>query len=296
MTLAEAQTVVRTLRRHFFLASVARVALLTLVLAGLLGAAVRSQIDDTAQALWSASMFGALVWVTLTMLSARQIRAANQASAYISSGQLELAEEHLKNAVALFSLFRGGKLLACHNLAVIAHNRKDYRTAAELCDCILAVSSGISRSLGRLCRILLADCRLFLGDLEAALRAIAPLAIREPPGSLPGPTVGDAAEPRRARESLSLSEQLLLLPVQLRCQIEAGDFIRATESLSWKVRLAELLDSPRAALVHVLLSIACGGLGDAATSRFLRVRGALYHDLGELATEYPIVQGSPACC
>jgi hypothetical protein len=296
MTLAEAKTVVRTLRRHFFLASVARVALLTLVLAGLLGAAVRSQIDETAQALWSASMFGALVWVTLTMLSARQVRAANQASAYISSGQLELAEEHLKNALGLFSLYRGGKLLACHNLAVIAHSRKDYQAAAELCDCILAVSGGISRSLGRLCRILLADCRLFLGDLQPALRAIAPLSLREPPGGA-GPNDGaDTGRPRRARDSLSLSEQLLLLPVQLRCQIEAGDFIRAVESLPWKVRLAELLDSPRAALVHVLLSMACGGLGDVATSRFLRVRAGLYHDLGELATEYPVVRRSSAPC
>jgi hypothetical protein len=216
----------------------------------------------------------AVAWVLLMIFSIRQVRSANQASVYIASGRLDLAEEQLKSALNAFSLYKTGKLLVCHNLAVVSHGRKNYGAAAELCAGVLSLSSGLSRHVSRLCRILLADCRLFLGDSSAAHKVLEPLA---------GPDL-----------DLPLSERLMLLPVELRCRIAEGDFEGAASSLPKKVRLAELLESPKAALVHALLARACRRVGELTAAAFLQRRAELYHDLESLGGEYPILNDSPA--
>ncbi len=272
MNLAEAKGLVRSLRRQFFLASVWRTLVLSVVALGFLGSVVGTGDDGQSGVLWYTAMLAAGLWMLLTMFSVRQVRAANQASVYISSGRLDLAEAQLKSAMAQFSLYRMGKLLVCHNLAVVAHGQKNYRAAAELCDGVIALRGGVSRSVGRLCRILLADCRLFLGDSASADRALAPLSLQDP--------------------ALSLSEQLMLLPIELRCRVSQGDFEGAAEGLPRKVRLAELLDAPKAGLVHALLARVCGEVGKKEAAVFLRGRAALYHDLDELAKEYEILRDS----
>ena len=67
MTPSEAKGFSRMLRRHVALASIARVALLALVVIGLLGATVQTETDDLSDTLWFAAMFAGLVWVTLTV-------------------------------------------------------------------------------------------------------------------------------------------------------------------------------------------------------------------------------------
>ncbi|MEE8384979.1 MAG: hypothetical protein V3S01_03600 [Dehalococcoidia bacterium] len=272
MTSTEAKSLVRSLRRQFFLASVWRILVLAVVALGFLGSVVQTEADGQSEALWYAALIAAGLWMLLTMISVRQVKAANQASIYISSGRLDLAEAQLKSAMHQFSLYRMGKLLVCHNLAVVAHGQKNYQAAAELCDGVISLCGGISRSVGRLCRMLLADCRLFLGDSVSADRALAPLSLQDP--------------------AMSLSEQLMLLPIELRCRIARGDFEGAAERLSWKVRLAELLDSPKAGLVHALLARVCGEVGKREAAVFLRGRAKLYHDLDELAKEYEILRDS----
>jgi hypothetical protein len=203
MTLDEAKALVRLLRRHLFLASVSRVGLLALVMVGFFGAMVQEETDGGTDALWYAVMFAVVLWILLTMFSVRQIRMANQASVYMSSGRLDLAEEQLKSAIRQFTLHRMGKLQACHNLAVVAHGQKNYEAAAELCDGVISLCGGLSRKVCRLCRILLADCRLFLGDSGSASRAIEPLSLppaqfgRDPKGSAPQPDLSFCASPVR---------------------------------------------------------------------------------------------------
>lgn len=272
MTGNEAASLVRTLRRHLMLATVARVLLLSIVLLGFVGSVAAPAGDRGVDALWLAAVLAAGGWVMLAVFSARQVRATNQASVYISTGRLDLAEEQLKSAMQLVSLYRTGKLLVCHNLAVVAHGQKNYSVAAVLCDGLLAAGVGVSRGLGRMCRILLADCRLFLGDTRAAVKAIAPLRLDDP--------------------KLSLSEKLMLLPIELRCQISQGEYRGAVDSLDGKVGLAELLDSPKAALVHAMLARACRSLGKSDQAAFLMNRARLYHDLDELELEYPILRDS----
>jgi len=269
MTHTEARSLVRGLRRQFVLATLVRVGLVAIVAGGIVVAAMAAQPAPTGKdPAWTAIMFAGLAWIVLTAMSARQVRAANQASVYISSGRIDLAEDQLKTAMRAFSLHRRGKYLVCHNLAVLEHGQKNYTAAAELCDGVIAMGVGIKQRVGRLCRILLADCRLLLGDATAAQRAIASISVEH--------------------NDLTLTERLLLLPVELRCQAAQGDYAAAAESLSWKVRLAEQLDSPKAALVHWLLAEACRRTGQASKAAFLQRRAALYHDLPPLKETYAL--------
>jgi hypothetical protein len=267
MTRREAQQLVRVLRRQFLLSSLTTGLLLCVVVFSSLGAVLGS---PRTQAAWIAATFAGVAWILLAALSPRQVKAANNAAAFLSAGRLDLAEQELTNALGLFSLYRTGKLLVCHNLAVVMHGQKNYQAAAELCDGIISLHHGVSKSLGRVCRMLLADSRLFLGDTLAALSALAPLL--------------------RGRAGLSLAEQLMLLPIELRCLVAQNDFIQAADNLAWKVQRAELLDAPRAALVHALLAKACRQTGNGAAADFLARRAELYHDLGELRSDYPILK------
>jgi len=273
MTAVEAAALVKTLRRQLRLATLIRVLLMGIVLLGVAAAFAQPATAKAGDPLWAAAFLAGAGWIVLAVCSARQVRATNQASVYLATGRLDLAEEQLKNALRLVSLYRAGKLLVCHNLAVVAHGQRDFAAAAQLCDGVLAAGVSASRRLGRLCRILLADCRLYLGDTAAAVRAIAPL---------------NSDDPR-----LGLSERLMLLPIELRCQVSEGRFAQAATAVDQKVALAELLDSSKAALVHAMLSRACRAAGQTKAAAFLKARAELYHDLGELAEEYPILRDSP---
>ncbi len=273
MTTGEAHSLLTSLRRQLLLADVTRILLIAAVGTGCLGMFFLSDSSLQTGMLWSGALGASILWMLLTVLSIRALRRANHASVYIASGRLDLAEEQLKNAIQSFSLYGSGQLVACHNLAVIEHGQKNYRVAAELCNGVLSLRRSHIRNLAKTCRMLLADCRLYLGDTLAALRAIEPLRLDDP--------------------AMSLADKLILLPIELRCQVAKGDFQAATQDLSWKVRRAELLDSPRAALVHALLAKASAALGKASEAQFLEQRARLYFDLDELAKHFDLLRDSP---
>ena len=271
MSGGEAHRLIQSLRRQFLLATLTRSALLMVVALGFVfGTLWRAESHHRAELMWSIASLAAIAWVVLTFYSIRQVRAAHQASSFIASGRLDLAEEKLKSTLRQFSLYRNAKLLACHHLAVVAHGRKSYQAAAELCDGMISLPGGPPGATLRTCRILLADCRLLLGDIAAARQAIAPL-------NLLGP-------------DLNLAEQLLLLPIELRCQVTAEQYGAAAESLPWKVKRGELLDSPAAGLVHALLAMAADRTGQARMAGFLRQRADLYHGLSKLAEEHDFLR------
>jgi hypothetical protein len=257
------------MRRHFYVTGILNALGAGIFIVMCVAATLPWLRPEQARALWSATSLWIVGWMLLTVLSTRTIRAAHRTAALVAAGRLDLAEDQLKAAMRLFSIYTGGKLAVCHNLAVIAHGQKDFAAAAELCDGILALRGGVSRALGRLCRLLLADCRLILGDTAAALRAIEPLSM------LAG--------------GLSLPEQLMLLPIELRCQLAQGRHREAADGLEAKVRLAELMDSPRAALAHALLAQACRESGRAREADFLLRRAELYHDLDRLRQEFSVL-------
>ncbi|MEK6642298.1 MAG: hypothetical protein AABZ08_00185 [Planctomycetota bacterium] len=266
MTRVEARQVARTLRRQFMLSSVTTVFLLLMLVTCCAAALWPNLSPQRTQSLWSAAMLAGIAWMVLTVLSTRQVKSANQAATYLSAGRLDLAEQELTSALGSFSLHRTGKLMVCHNLAVVVHGQKNYHAAAELCDAIIGLHGNVSKSLGRVCRMLLADCRLFLGDTLAAFKALQPLLGRD--------------------AKLSLTEQMMLLPIELRCLVAQGKYAEAADNLEWKVQRAELLDSFRSALVHALLAKSLRELGRNESADFLQRRAGLLHDLSELSKDY----------
>lgn len=261
MTEPEAAQFIRTLRRQILIAGVWKVGILALIVIAAVGAAGPWASPEQGKMLWAISVAAAGLWVVFTILGLRQARESNQAAIYIATGRLDLAEKQLRNAALAFNLHRRAKLLACHNLAVVAHGRKEYKTAAALSAGVIELGRGALRSVSRICRILLADCMLELHNPEAARRAIEPIPLGDP--------------------GVPLSEQLLLLPIRLRCDAALKAYDHILIDLPSKVRRAELLDSPKAAMCHQILADACAHDGRRIEAAFLQRRAELYHDTSE---------------
>jgi hypothetical protein len=88
---------------------------------------------------------------------------------------------------------------------------------------------------------------------------------------------------------LSLSDRMKLLPVQLRYELAADHSSASVNALAEKVRVAELLDSSQAALVHAMLAEACRRESMPDQQAFLLKRARLYHDLEPLAEQYALI-------
>ncbi len=273
MNATEARKAVGSLRMQARVALTGWVVLLAILVLCALAAAVSGDAEKQSDLLWSGAALITVAWLLHMVVSFKQVRASNQAAVYISTGRLDLAERQLREALRSFSLFTRGRLLVCHNLAVVAHGRKEYEAAAELCRGVVSLGRGLSRSVVRLCRILWADCCLALGELAAAEKALAGMTVEE--------------------GGLRLSEALMLMPVELRCRLAMRDHGRVVSSLPEKKQMAELLDAPKAALVHAILAKACLAEGREAEADFFDRRSRLFHDREELVADYPILQDSP---
>jgi hypothetical protein len=103
--------------------------------------------------------------------------------------------------------------------------------------------------------------------------------------------VGEAYEAMRPVYDvpLTLADRMKLLPVQLWYELQAGQAIASVESLPEKVRIAELLDSQQAALVHAMLAGPCRQRAMPAESEFLLRRARLYADLEPIIQRYPVL-------
>jgi len=112
--------------------------------------------------LWTMAIFFAGSWMVLSIVGYRQIKTANQAAIYITTGRLDLAETQLRDAVLAFNLHPRGKLMACHNLAVVAHNQKDFM--AEYAHRQISRLSGGQQQRVFLARALVQDAQLYLMD------------------------------------------------------------------------------------------------------------------------------------
>ena len=266
MTQSEAGTLIRGLYRGLWVARVARYAMLGILAVGVIAALLSPASEVRASWVWIATMTSAFCWAVLTILSTRQVRATNQVSIFAANGRLDLAEGQLREALRSFTIYGGAKLLACHNLAVVAHGRGEYAVAAQLCDGILTRARRTGSRAHRTTRMLLADSRLSMSQIPEARAALDGL---------------DAGDP-----ALSLAERLMLLPIAVRCDVMSGEYGAALAGLAGKIRLAELLESPRAALVHLMLADASLACGQQELGRWLQRRAALYHDPEDLKDRY----------
>lgn len=203
--------------------------------------------------------FARSVWLV------REMQASNWLMAY---GRLDDAEARLGRTLAKFSLSPRTQAALFQQLAGLLFRRDRHREVVAICRELLRHRLGQFRGLMFNTRVLLADSLLLLDHVEEAYAAIRPV----------------------YNTPLSLADRMKLLPVQLRYELAAGHAGSAVTALADKVQVAELLESPRAALVHALLAEACRRQAMPVQQAYLAERARLYHDLAPLAERYPLIK------
>jgi hypothetical protein len=208
-----------------------------------------------------------VVWLTLGYHSLRSQRLAAGSPSLIASGQFDLAENQIEQALRTFSLFRTSKLLSLHHLAVLRHAQRRWGEAAELSHALLRTRLGNLRGLSRQSRLILADSLLEMGDLRGAHQAIAAL----------------------YTQRLTLAEALNLLNVQLDYLWRVNSWDAMLEGAATKVQLAELMNTANAARSQALMALAAKRLGREDWQAWLTRRVELLTDVPALVAHRPIL-------
>ncbi len=208
-----------------------------------------------------------VVWLMSMLNAARLARYLRTAGALLSLGQLDNAEVWLQRTLARFSMSTRTKILAAQQFASLLFRREAHEQVVAVCRELLRHRVRRLQNVWINTRLMMADSLLMLGQFPDAYEAIRP--------------VYDVP--------LSLSERMKLLPIQLRYELAADHAEAAARGLAEKIQVAELMDSPRAALVHALLAEACRRTQMTAEHAFLSERAWLYHDLEQLAVRYPVI-------
>lgn len=266
MTPAVLHHVLRVFRRQLMLVRCLRY-LLALGLVAALGGSMLSPDWQWRQMIVLAGTGIVLTWLVLLMKATRQAREVQTGSALLATGQLDEAEVWLMKVMGRFSLSLQAKLLACAELASLLFRQNRYQDVADTCRELLRQPLNRMQNVMVAARLLLADSLLLLDRIQEAYEAMRP--IYDYP--------------------LSLTEQMKLLPVQLRYELAANHAASAVKALPEKVKIAELLDAPQAALVHALLAEACLRQAMNRQGQFLLERARLYHDLEPLAQRYAVL-------
>lgn len=237
----------------------------------LLGLVALYQVDPATRRWILAGMFAvAGLWLALSLRGLGAVKRARRGAALVAAGRLDEACEVLAGALSRLTPLRSAKILACHQLAIAAHLTRRYRDAVAISRELLAHRLGAASGVATATRLILADSLLGLDDVRAAAPVVQAL----------------------DRQDLSLAEQMVFLPVALRCQLTAGRHDEAVQALAEKVRVAELMDSPVASLVHALLAEACRRTGLPRQQDYLLRRAALLADVEPIVARHRGILGS----
>jgi len=208
-----------------------------------------------------------LLWLILALASVNQSRTLQMARVLLGTGQTDNARMWLSRVMTGLSLSPRNQLIACHHLASLFAYRQSHQEVIAICTELLRHHLGRLRHIVVNTRLMLAESLLSLDRVGEAYEAMRPVY------DLP----------------LTLADRMKLLPVQLWYELQAGQAISSVESLPEKVRIAELLDSQQAALVHAMLAEACRQRAMPAESEFLLRRARLYADLEPIVDRYRIL-------
>jgi hypothetical protein len=209
-----------------------------------------------------------VIWITLTLRSARGSHMAQMSSTMIAAGQWDQAEKQIEQSLRSFSLFRSNKLLSLHHLALLRHAQNRYPESATLCRALLGQRLGALSGLSKSSRLMLADSLLEMGDVRGAYDAFI----------------------RLHQQTLSLGEavQLLVTETDYASRIGAWDHILTT--VMAKVQLAELMPAQNAATVQAILALAAQKTGRTDLSNWLKRRAELLVDKDQLITQRPVLR------
>lgn len=264
-------SVLRVFRRHMMWLKLLRWMGLAAIVAGVFGALGLTHPQHRSLCI---TLLGALMvgWMLLILRSVRLTREIRAGSLLLGLGRLDDAEVWLRRAITTFSLFKPSKLVAGEMWALLLMQRGRYEDVIDVCREMLRHRLRRMHAVWVNTRLLLADSLLLLGRVGEARQAILPLSL----------------------EPLTLEGRMKLLPTQLRCELSSGESAASVAGLAEKVRVAELMESPRAALVHALLAEACRQQGMHCEHSFLAERAQLYHDLAAMADPIPGTAQIPA--
>ncbi len=205
-----------------------------------------------------------LGWVILAIASIHLSRTLQMARVMLGTGQTDNARVWLGRVMTGLSLSPRIQMVACQHLASSFFLKEAYRETVLICSELLRYRLRRLKSLEVNVRLMLADSLLTLDRQAEAYQAMRPI------HDLP----------------LSLADRMKLLPLQLRYDLRTHQTASAIEALPEKVRIAELLDSQQAALVHAMLAEACKRRSMTVQADFLLRRARLYSDLEPLAQRY----------
>jgi len=253
-------------RRQMVLVRLFQVGALACFALGMAGLIILSA-ELTRRAIFVGLLLLVLCWIWLTLRSVRVMRQVRAGGMLLSIGRVEDAETWLRNGMNTFSLSPADKLMAGHLFGLALARRGAHDEVIELCRTLLRQRPARHGRLGIEIRLLLADSLLRLGRLD------------------------ETGQVLRHLEDTPLPLELRMkhLPITLRYYLETDEPQQITGSLKEKLRIAELLDAPQAALAHALLAEACRRTGMARQQAFLGARAAVYHDLQPLAEAWPLI-------
>lgn len=257
---------VRTFKRQLSLIALLQVAGVGLLVVAVVWAARLSETESR-RAMLLVGATGMLVFLFMIINAVRLNADLRTGGMLLTAGHLDDAEAWFQRAIERFSLSARAKIIACQQLAAVFFRRNAYDEVVTICRELLRHRIRHLKHVWINARLLLADSLLMLNRADEAYEALRP--------------VYDAP--------LSLAERMKLLPIQLRYELDAGHTGSATRALAEKVQIAELLESPRAALVHALLAEACRREAMTAECDFLTERAWLYCDLDKLADRYTVI-------
>ncbi|HEX3356213.1 MAG TPA: hypothetical protein VHS31_04450 [Tepidisphaeraceae bacterium] len=209
-----------------------------------------------------------VLWITLTLRSARGSQMAHLSSSMIAAGQWDQAEKQIEQSLRSFSLFRSNKLLTLHHLALLRHAQNRYPESATICRALLGQRLGSLSGLNKSSRLMLADALLEMGDVRGAYDAFI----------------------RLHEQTLTLGEAVQLLVTEMDYASRIGAWDHILTSVMAKVQLAELMPAQNAAAVQAILALAAKKTGRTDLSHWLRRRVELLVDKDQLLAQRPVLK------
>ncbi|GMV97569.1 MAG: hypothetical protein HRF43_03870 [Phycisphaerae bacterium] len=260
------ELLVRGFRRSVAAARAVRI-LLTAAFCVLVIWALQLPEPQARRALGLLVLGGLVLWAGAIIRSVRLTRELQTGNMLMAMGRLDDAEACLGRVLRRFSLSPQVKFLVFQQLAALFFQRQRHDDVVIVCHELLRQPIRRLHGVWLNTRLLLADVLLLEDRVAEAYGAMRP--------------VYDAP--------LTLTDRMKLLPIQLRYELASNHAESAVGGLAEKVRIAELLESPAAGLVHALLAEACRRLSRPAQQAFLAERARLYCDLAPIARRYPVI-------
>jgi hypothetical protein len=251
-------------RRDLTIAALLRAALLTVAVTSLVAQPLFGFHQDWMPVL---ILVGGL-WLLLSYRSVQGSRIAADSPSLIASGEFDRAESHIDSALNSFSLFRAGKLLNLHHLAVLRHAQNRWRESALLCQALLSQKLGNMQPMARTSLLMLADSQIQLGDLRGAFGAMN----------------------RLFHYRLTLGEALTLQLLQLDYSWRIGAWESMLQGVGGKVQMSELMPPMNAARSQALLAVAAYKLNRTDLANWLRRRAELLADPRDISAGRPVLE------